>query len=643
LAARTFTRLLPPECTFTPDHPCAGSKDARLGEPTIYQRAGRTHRGAFVVAALICSLPAFAQQSDVGYTALQSYLGAATPTGAGVNVVHTEASLVANTDPTYPVYAPDTTQPQFAGKSFVFPGTPSTSPSSHATGVGSIFYGAGWLAYGIDQIACYEADEWMNDIDTPSASAPINASRLANDSWVGSADTVTEGNLLRIVDRQTQLFEWLQVAGMPYGSGNPLIGGGFNVVAVGETAAGNFYGSDGVDSTYVAGRARPDLVAPMSTTSDATPLVASAAALLIETGHNGAAALSSGSTSIAGVGTVYDAERAMTIKVALMAGASRLTNNNSTSANVTNYAGSGCTPSIQTNANSSSCQTSNGLDWRYGAGQLDVFTSYQIIAAGEQHSMQDSGGNGTIGTQGFDYDAAFGGGNGSNSVGTYRFTAAASSTLTAALGWYVQVSDDANLTTALYSLTLTLLDMTDGSVVSSASAVDNTQNLWVNLTAGHQYQLRVNSGQAAAFLWQYALAWNIATGQSAPVPPTVTASSVLVDPGDSTTLSATPVGSGTFTYQWYQGTSGNTSTPVAGATGPSFTTPPLSSPASYWVQITSAGGAVQNSATVAVSIAAAPAVTAAAPLPLWALAALAAGLIGIASARPPHRWQVAHQ
>ena len=55
--------------------------------------------------------------------------------------------------------------------------------------------------------------------------------------------------------------------------------------------------------------------------------------------------------------------------------------------------------------------TDNGLNNVYGAGQLNIYNSYHIIAAGEQNSLQDAPGtHGFIGRYGFDYDPYFGGG-----------------------------------------------------------------------------------------------------------------------------------------------------------------------------------------------------------------------------------------
>ncbi len=70
------------------------------------------------------------------------------------------------------------------------------------------------------------------------------------------------------------------------------------------------------------------------------------------------------------------------------------------------------------------------------------------------------------------------------------------------------------------------------------------------------------------------------------------------------TLSVAATGSG-LTYQWYQGTSGNITTPISGATSASFTTPVLTSTTSYWVRVSGANGTV-DSATTTVTVSAEP-------------------------------------
>ncbi len=358
------------------------------------------------------------------------------------------------------------------------------------------------MAQGITNIHSYEVNQWINTLySSTDGSATTTDRRIANHSWVGSGNSASAtGAILRITDRQVQHNEYLQVAA----TSTELLGNAYNVIAVGLTD-GTTHGSGAVDSTYVAGRTRPDMVAPDGSLSTATPIVSAAAAMLVQTGHT-QTGLSLGSTTLAGVGTVYNAERSETIKAALMAGADRQTANTSGFGDITDY-------------RSTNHQTANGLDDRYGAGQLNVYNSFHIIAGGEQNSLQDGGSNnGQIGLSGFDYDPNFGGADGSNATAAYSFTANAGETLSAALVWNLGVSNDGAMTTSLHHLGLYLKDVTaNQDLASSTSLLDNTQNLfWSGLIGGHDYQIQVTSLQGA-INWDYSLAWN-RTLATAPVP-----------------------------------------------------------------------------------------------------------------------------
>ena len=61
----------------------------------------------------------------------------------------------------------------------------------------------------------------------------------------------------------------------------------------------------------------------------------------------------------------------------------------------------------------------------------------------------------------------------------------------------------------------------------------------------------------------------------------------------SATLEAKPVGSGPFTYQWYNGPRGSTNSPVSGGTTARLTT---SNEGLYWVRVTNACGSVDSAA-----------------------------------------------
>jgi hypothetical protein len=163
-------------------------------------------------------------------------------------------------------------------------------------------------------------------------------------------------------------------------------------------------------------------------------------------------------------------------------------------------------------------QTENGLDRRFGAGQVNVYNSYHILAAGEVDSAADDPeGGGRIGAFGFDYDPAFGGLDGTNDTASYLFRAPEGEPrLKASLVWNLRVNQSRDRwdgLAVLYDLELELYD-TDWSerlpVAKSTSWHDNTENLWQELKPGHDYELRVFVGaRQEAFAWDYAVAWQI--------------------------------------------------------------------------------------------------------------------------------------
>ena len=66
------------------------------------------------------------------------------------------------------------------------------------------------------------------------------------------------------------------------------------------------------------------------------------------------------------------------------------------------------------------------------------------------------------------------------------------------------------------------------------------------------------------------------------------------------TITVAPTGSGPFTYQWFNGFSGMTGSPIAGANAASFQTPPTTDTGLYWVRVSNPCGSF-NSNTVFVT------------------------------------------
>lgn len=78
---------------------------------------------------------------------------------------------------------------------------------------------------------------------------------------------------------------------------------------------------------------------------------------------------------------------------------------------------------------------------------------------------------------------------------------------------------------------------------------------------------------------------------------------VTINSGQTANLSIAAALSELAAYQWYRGNSGDTSTPVAGATSADFITPALTRSESFWARVTNpAGSADSNAAVVTVAV-----------------------------------------
>jgi hypothetical protein len=249
---------------------------------------------AFHAGLLAAGVTAFAGAQDIGYDALVARLGAANvPTGAGVRVAQVEApenGTAAN-------HGPDQSLAAFAGKSFsAMSGTPTVS--GHATFVAQTWFGAGTsIAGGITQIHLYEANGFLQAgylrLGAGTASLPLTPPgpssadrvRIFNNSWIGEltgTNAPFNNEVLRRADYAMNRDGTLFVNGVNNGAGSallPLMACGYNGIAVG-LASGNHSAANTPAGVDVAGRMKPEIVAPGEFTSFSTPVVSAAAALL---------------------------------------------------------------------------------------------------------------------------------------------------------------------------------------------------------------------------------------------------------------------------------------------------------------------------------------------------------------------------
>jgi hypothetical protein len=436
-------------------------------------------------------------RDDIGYKTLKEELGEGIPDGDGVSVGQVEAQSSG-------AWKPDLREAEFNGKQFNFVSTSSGGFSGHSTSVGRLFYGIrSSIAPGIKNIACHEAGSWMKEgfIRSGYSDPPrFTASRVVNHSWVGNAGD--EEDILRRMDWVVEKDETIMVVASCL-KNKPLLGAAYNGIAVGRTSGERAVGTPDISEDYKPARACPHLVAPQKNLSRSTPVVAAAAALLVEVANKNPS-LSSDPFSVKTKNyygeTIYNAGRAEVIKAVLMASADRRASNSSRW-DISDY------------RVKNEHQTSNGLDSRFGAGQLNIGVGYHILFAGEQNCMEDrpeTGGK--VNPLGFDYDPAFGGSGGSNIKSSYFFGKTGKrGRLSATLAWNLDVSGGS----VLHDLDLFLIDVTDNSdervVASSESAVDNTETLWVELRPGRKYMLLVKpgAGREEPFKWDYALAWRL--------------------------------------------------------------------------------------------------------------------------------------
>jgi Leucine-rich repeat (LRR) protein len=123
------------------------------------------------------------------------------------------------------------------------------------------------------------------------------------------------------------------------------------------------------------------------------------------------------------------------------------------------------------------------------------------------------------------------------------------------------------------------------------------------LTQTTSYWVRVSNGCGAPADSAAAVV-TVTGGCTAPSITTPPLGTTIVS-GQSTTLTVGASGSPTLAYQWYQGASGVTTTPV-GTNSSSFTTPPLAQTTSYWVRVSNGCGTPADSATAVVTVTCTP-------------------------------------
>ncbi|NCG09367.1 MAG: hypothetical protein GWO81_07380 [Verrucomicrobia bacterium] len=388
-------------------------------------------------------------------------LGTTIPTGSGVGITQVEAGFGTAT-----AILPDSTNAEFSGKIITDQDGGSTN-SSHATTVGKNLYGnTTSVSPGITQVDVYEANNWLNILGWYGDTPPVESNPIQNHSWVGF-DTTSNATLR--MDYAVGRDEFLPIVGLNnsnYGDPNTIsdipsvYGSIYNGITVGVNDGTHRYGTTSYDGV---GRTKPEIVAPSSFTSFATPMVASVAAFLIDA-----------------AGSDTAAQKSVTLKAVILAAADK---------------------SVSPNWDQTPTRP---IDEQYGAGKLDIYESYFIQQGGQQNAGS------TIGLRGWNLATIT-----SSSTHSYTITVPAGyglRNLSALVTWNRTVSrqrqgQNFNYIPSLANLALNLKNNNNGSSLqNSNSSVDNIEHIWRDasnaLTAG-SYTLEVTSNTSA----EYAIAW----------------------------------------------------------------------------------------------------------------------------------------
>ena len=433
--------------------------------------------------------------SDTGLEDLIARLGAEnTPTGAGVEVGHVEVETSGN-------YGPDTSHVELADKNYTFM-SGTTGVSGHATQVARRAYGTGvpGIAPGVDTIWCYDTLDWLLDgflrSSASSSTVPLEppgGCAIFNNSWIASFGNTTNDRVtLRRADWSVDSDDVMIINGVANtGDHAALMAFMFNGISVG-LQNGNHV-ADPVPSGFdLPGRQVPLIVAPQSTTSNATGVVTAATALIIET------ARTHPNTS----GNFF-ATLSETIKVALLCGGRH-------EAGWSNGAVA---------SGPERGRTSVPIDEVFGVGTVNVDRSWQVMAGGQHDGGSSPVGLPLAGDAGWDVATMFGGGS-----DYWRFDVPVlADEVSILLTWHQKANTGfGSYRLANHDLRLwgrgkgdVLVDLTGdaglgvfgaGNVVSE-SDVDNIEHLYINDLAPGEYFLEVTRVDGAGGVSIYAVAW----------------------------------------------------------------------------------------------------------------------------------------
>ena len=377
------------------------------------------------IAFLLTSVAFADYRSRVGYDQLLEEFGAALPDGSNLTLLQVEAP-----DPSGCWAAAATGETAEVAISFPYATAIPSKSSAHASIVAANLLGRSTsLLPAAPALRCMGASLYRGgSLHLGRFSAPDSAGwDIENHSYAGNAAAFNT-NALQLLDHRIDRDRVTVVVALENGTGPvpALWGNTYNTITVGVSSGTHSRGGSTLEG---AGRLKPDLVAPATHTSYATPMVASAAGLLLSEAKR--------------TSELAAAQDPRVIKALLLAGA--------------------CTDRFPTWATTST----SPLDPVFGAGELNIANSYHILRAGRQTTT----GNGRHRASGWDCDRT-------SARSTYFFTVPEGQTLdlSVALTWHRELAttDYRTFTADLPDLALRLRRATPAFEAGAALAVSDS-------------------------------------------------------------------------------------------------------------------------------------------------------------------------
>ncbi|MCH2133916.1 MAG: hypothetical protein MK116_09220 [Phycisphaerales bacterium] len=442
-------------------------------------------------------------RESAGWNDLIDRIGAENvPDGENVVVAQVEAQSGTS-------YAPDVNDAEMLAHTFVDEGPGFTGQSGHAMNVAKRFYGATVsMTPLVDPVHLYEAGGWCLDdflrANYSSGTAPLSMPggvKVLNHSWIGSFGNVNNDQIvLRRMDYVVHRDDAIIAVGVNNGGtsdNQALLCFGFNNISVG-VRSGDHAHSDTPANYEAAGRMKPEICSDATATSWATPVVSSAAAMLVDQVRSDP-------------DLNLDGQLPAVVKAVLLAAADHQDSD----------ADDGTWSNEPSESGPDRGTTSRPLDMVQGAGQVDVNRSHLIMSGGRITGGVSPATTPEAPPTGWDWAFCLLG----NSR-TWNFTLEGSVdevSIVAAWNRTVPIGFGSNWTMGDFDLELVALDADDQPVslvgsgpevfgagnVLSTSAVDNVEHLYIRDLAPGRYQLRLSmvgggvSSDRAGIAWYF--------------------------------------------------------------------------------------------------------------------------------------------